>query len=324
MQKIKKVHLRVNGLLLTVIDINNLHHVNKTVAPINNEIDFNWASEDNDILQKAISTIGINWEIIAKDWFNGLKSANYLANQWKILCLLQTSNDTRTNVHTISSSLLSTTQPTLTLKHCNNTHSKEKPISGRRRKELESLETKKLFGKQLSEEEIILVHRAYFIGQNMIDKILRMNNTQEIKDGNNISVSFDSLIVEIQRVPRDKVLASRTSMSRWLQNLPCTIGKRRDEKVISSSKYSIKNRILDYIPNKDNIMNITCFAEIPMNEVFAMYQLRLISSIKHNNEAQQETIVPSKCDIDKRLNEYTSPQLNIPFPYLPNQEMTLF
>ena len=27
MQKIKKVHLRVNGLLLTVIDINNFHHV---------------------------------------------------------------------------------------------------------------------------------------------------------------------------------------------------------------------------------------------------------------------------------------------------------
>ena len=221
-----------------------------------------WTKSDDETLQDAVETLGTSyWPQIAQHWIMGGKDANDCFLRWKHLIEDQSKNtgtvdEKGDNCRTSkggqqrkSLKVMSALKPSrIRFKH-------RKPLAARRRKELEALEERRLFGKSTrSRKEREMIHRAYIVGNKKLDQVLKMNDIKELKRNGRDTphISMTSIKAAMRRVSRSDMDDNAQAVSKSLKKLPKNILSLQDEDIMSPDSIKPKqrseaiNNFLDY------------------------------------------------------------------------------
>jgi hypothetical protein len=156
--------------------------------------------DDITLLYSAVEAIGTNqWHVISKEWFNGRLGENDLKTMWE--------NSTDKSI----------------VYHEKNPYSQitatSRGMSIRRRNEEETIEMRKLFATNArSEEDMDLIYRAYLVGNERLEKILRMNSAPRRNE--NLQIFLSSIIVEMKNISHESLSSYKLSISKCIKKLP--------------------------------------------------------------------------------------------------------
>ena len=256
-----------------------------------------WHSDD-EILLAAVDTLGFSdWERVSSTWFRNKKSPDECATRALELDLKPRKRKNRTEFG--------------------------KPIKfgaeiipHKRRRELEALEERRLFEKIRGADEIDLIHRAYIVGGTRSERILMLNGTREaVEIGEDVSVSFSSLVMEMKQVSAQDVEKSIRDGHRNIapKRLPKAVAEMQESQVLSPPRRSVSS-IADY--------SMSCAGE----ETAGNEHLLDLDSSEINNvlkdalEESLQLLSPTKNDLaldDTCLVDFVSPKMKNPIPWLP-------
>jgi hypothetical protein len=161
-----------------------------------------WNEEDIALLHCAVETIGTNkWSLISKEWFDGKWDEYELKTMWDSnkIDFMNHQHYEKNSEELLPNTLIQN-------------------ISCRRRNEEEAMELRKLFAtNSRSEEDMELLYRAYLVGFEGLDKVLRMNAPRRDM---NLKISFSSIIVEMKKISRESVNTCKLSILKLTKKLP--------------------------------------------------------------------------------------------------------
>jgi len=222
-----------------------------------------WTEEDLSLLCSAVEAIGENeWHLISNEWFNGRFDEDELKRIWE-------SNQVGRAVHN-------------TVFEENRDHqltNSTRNMSCRRRKE-EDMELRKLFAANARDEvDMELLYRAYIVGYERLDKVLRMNAPRR---GVNLKISFSSIVAEMRNIASGSVSACKLSISKLIKKLPSSaldLPPPAMDKMISPLRYSYDNfskpRFLRLnstaFPIHDILMKAVVYSEEPNKSMESVY-----------------------------------------------------
>jgi hypothetical protein len=116
-------------------------------------------------------------------------------------------------------------------------------ISFGRRHEDEALEIRKLFMTKSSKEDMDLVYRAYIVGRDALNKILRMNAYRRDQD---LRISMSSILVEMKQISHESISQCKNLLSRLLNNLPQQVLDKPNSKLLSPFNFDDTRTFMDY------------------------------------------------------------------------------
>lgn len=182
-----------------------------------------WSKEDKTLLHCAVEAIGINqWPVISKEWFNGRMGELELKTMWERSMGSMSSHPIHRN------QLPKTSLTNMPFKRCN---------------EEEAIELRKLFvTNSRSAEDMDLIYRAYLVGHEKLDKILRMNAPRRNED---LRISLSSIIVQMKDITRESLSACKLSVSRYIKKLPRSVLDIPMDKMISPLR-SVHHTLSDH------------------------------------------------------------------------------
>ena len=190
-----------------------------------------------------------------------------------------------------------------------------KPLTARRRKELEALEEKRLFGKSTrSMQEDEMIHRAYLVGHSRLEQVLKMNAIKELKrHGKNAPhISIASIVTQMKCVSRSDVYDNAQVMSKSLKKLPRNILSLKDKDIMSPDSKE---------PNSKNEDNNRCFLDFDSSALPVATIIDAVNEKMVEKELQEKYGKTSSDDdsySEYNLKECISPPLvNHAFPCLP-------
>ena len=360
--KIKVAGNHVGTILVDDSGLHSLHCIN-----VKND-DKEWTARDNKILFAAVNTLGSNnWGRVAKYWFNELKTREECEIRWesikddvtvqKSLITINNRDAENSACDTVKSSNHEvSTNSSYSQKHFNHNLFSEhsivhvvrdnnkhrtirnnnlKQISQRKRRELEVLEERRLFGKERSEIEKELIERAFFVGQTKLEKIMRMNNA-ESKEKNCTTISFSSIITEMMKINPSNAHYSHQYRSKhaWkpqramkesseprLTLSPTTNDDDSHDTLKKKAKKSL------FSPHGNHLLNFHS-TQLPVREIIESERVRLSKTMKEKRRRGNsnhlvistsrltDQVVTSHDDDKENLTQYMSPPMKRPFPYL--------
>lgn len=255
-----------------------------------------WNRKDDAILQAAIETIGFDWDIISNLWFNTNKSEEqcYIRAMQLELKTMKVPNRHGFNYYR--------KRPSPSMKH----------VSNRRRRELEALEERRLFGKTRCDFENQIIHCAYLVGYSKLEKLLRMNGI-EVED-DEVEISFSSLMVEMQALDKADVRDSIVSASKSIQKLPKAIKELPDAQVLSPQRYPTHSNKANQRTTHEQCQRKDTRRFINFKSTELPIESSLMDAIEILNPSNRKE-EPTLQDLD--LEKESSPKMNYPFPCLP-------
>ena len=303
-----------------------------------------WTKGDDETLCAAVNTLGqCSWERISKYWFNGLKFDFECEYRWEDIKDSNLDIPFKSGTKYLNSDNIGNKRPSqfdsscnwssLSANCCNDERKKEtvqnllkksvnrnntKPVSIRKRRELEALEERRLFGKDRSEVEKQLIHRAYIIGQTKLEKILRMN-AAESKGENDTTISFSSIVTEMKKIP-DKIFEnSLKSTSKNIRKLPRSVMEIEEQDVYSPIKSEQYSKSVKPQFAHGHLLNLNS-TQLPISQIIEVERYR-ISQIERDKSVGERIDGPILSTVSNNTDEcslkaFLSPPLNRPFPYL--------
>lgn len=253
-----------------------------------------WHSDD-EILLAAVDTLGFSdWERVSSIWFLREKSPEECTRRAFELALKPRKRKNREGFG--------------------------KPITfealiipPKRRRELEALEEKRLFGKVRGRCEQDIVHRAYIVGETRLQKILKLNGTKgAVETGEDISVSYSSLNMEMKRVSAKEVEDSIRSGARsvTLKKLPKAVAEMEDSQVLSPPQRAVDAIAL-------HALGFLMGETIDGSHLIDLDSSELCIPLKNALDETMKILSPTNNDGDTDLVDYVSPKMNTPNPWLP-------
>ena len=261
-----------------------------------------WNSDD-DILLAAVDTLGFtDWERVSSIWFLHEKAPEECAARAYELAMKPRKRKNREGFG----------KP---IKF-------EAPIIlPKRRRELESLEERRLFGKMRDRCEQDLIHRAYIVGETRLQRILKLNGTKEaVETGEDITISYSSLMMEMKRIStkeiNDSIRAGARSIT--LKKLPKAVAEMEDSQVLTPPRRAVDGIALHHAvgcaivgeTNDDAHLLDLGVSEllIPLKDALDN-NIMLLSPTKNDGGLADDT-----CSC---LADFASPKMKIPNPWLP-------
>ena len=260
-----------------------------------------WIEAEDEILRAAVDTLGFSdWKRVSEIWYDGKKTKEECQRRSMELDLsipLRRKNQ-------VGFFNFKRRDPST------NT-SFQKYLSTRRRREMEAMEERRLFGKARSDLEIQLIHRAFIVGQRSHDKILKMNAVSSERN-DLIDLTFSSLMVEMKRTRDADVENSIQSAVKAITKLPKAIAELKDEQVLTP----VRNQHPPTVENLGMIEN---------RKLTKKKEERKVLDLKSNDLPIEsalfdtiETLTPLKVDNSgEDWGEFSSPLLDTAFPCLP-------
>ena len=191
----------------------------------------------------------MKWNVISREWFNGKISSTDCKAMWE---------NSGSIVHHISSSRSAMTQ----ISNTRITKPKRNMSSFKRRNEEEAIEMKKLFAmKSRNEEEMNILYRAYIVGCDHLDKVLRMNVPRRDEY---LRISLPSIIVAMKNLGCESVSGCKMSISKLIRKLPRAVLDMPMDNLVSPLRFDTNHlhdhqRFLSFnstmLPVQDVIMN---------------------------------------------------------------------
>lgn len=189
-----------------------------------------------------------------------------------------------------------------------------KPLTARRRKELEALEERRLFGKSTrSMQEHEMIHRAYLVGHLRLEQVLKMNSIKELKrsgkDAPHISVA--SIMTEMKRISRSDVHDNAQAINKSLKKLPKNILSLKDEDIMSPDSKEQKSESQD----NTHFLDFDSSA-LPVATIIDSVNEKMVEKKSQEKYGSNSSDDDSYSEFEK-LQECISPPLNHAFPCLP-------
>ncbi len=263
-----------------------------------------WSERDDEALLAAVNTLGVDsWDRIVKYWFNESKTKNECRSRWDTLMKDKNPSD-GTKVNKVG-------PKTQVLADRTNI----KQVSLRKRRELEALEERKLFGKERPQLEKELIHRAYIVGQNKLEKIMRMNDA-ESKGKFGTTISISSIVSEMEKVDPAVVECSLKSKSKIVRKLPRSVMEINEQNLLSPIH---SDTMRSRTKNSTDILNFS-LSQLPVAQIIENERVRIRKMENEKKRKREETDVKVRSEvIDKEtllLAKCISPPLKRPFPFL--------
>jgi hypothetical protein len=190
-----------------------------------------WNSDD-EILSAAVDTLGFsNWECVSQIWFESEKTEEQCFKRSIHLKLKQKSKR-KIIAH----------ENNYTTSDLDGGVEVDSKLFIKSQRQLEALETRRLFGKKRNEWELDVIHRSYLVGRSKLRKILEMNNISDAKVllGKDFSISISSLAAQMKDLSQKEVDDSVLNHSilqcnnkMTLKSIPRSIQELEDSKVLS-------------------------------------------------------------------------------------------
>jgi len=256
-----------------------------------------WRSDD-EILLAAVDTLGFSdWERVSSTWFRNEKAPDECARRALGLALKPRKRKNRSGFG--------------------------KPIKfgaeiipPKKRRELEALEERRLFGKIRAPEELDVIHRAYIVGGTMSERILMLNGTREaVEMGEDVSISFSSLVMEMKHISDQEVEKSIRDSYKNIapKRLPKAVAEMQELQVLSPPRRAVSS-IADYSQSYAG-------EETAGNgHLLNLDSSELKNPLKDALEENLQLLSPAKNDLvpdDTCLVDFASPKMNTPIPWLP-------
>jgi len=332
MQHVKKVKIIINGLRDEEINFNRhsggheFRIMQKEVSPslpplsndkaeLSNEDDeddrVKWTPEQDKILQSAVQILGFsNYTKIAQEWFDGSKSECDCRRRWLKLDQSLAKRKLQFGKEDPNKEICSFLG---IHSQSNKNLLKHKPLTIRRRRELEAKEERRLFGKaSRSSVEKQLIHRAYIVGQTSIDQILRMNAIEE--NSRHEAISFSSVVINMKKINSAEVKNSFKSTLKAVQKLPRAVMELKDEEVMSPVRTTNMERSTSDTTEK--FMNFIS-TELPISDVIESSKSQILKTNETHEFVEEKTVNEERFSDTTSLDEFYSPPLKCAFPCLP-------
>lgn len=228
-----------------------------------------WNSDD-EILSAAVDTLGFsNWECISQIWFENKKTDDQCFKR-SIELKLKSKNHRKIISYDNNS------------KNIINLESKvevdSKMSNKKSHRQLEALETRRLFGKERNEWELNIINQAYIVGKSNLKTILEMNCVSDaMAVGKETSISFSSLAVLMKELPRPEWLADTTSVIHYFSPLkkpPKSIEELEDSKVLSPIWVLEEDMFFHDAGNSSNISPSPALFDNPFQSNIMMESVR--------------------------------------------------
>lgn len=267
-----------------------------------------WTERDDEALLAAVNTLGVDsWDRIVKYWFNESKTKSECRRRWDTLMMKDKNHSDGTKVNKVG-------PKTQILADRTNI----KQVSLRKRRELEALEERKLFGKERPQLEKELIHRAYIVGQNKLEKIMRMNDA-ESKGKFGTTISISSVVSEMERVDPSVVECSLKSKSKNVRKLPRSVMEINEQNLLSPIH---SDAMRSWTKNSTGILNFSS-SQLPVAQIIENERVRIRKMENEKRKREEINVkVTSKViasDVDEEtalLAQCISPPLKRPFPFL--------
>ncbi len=304
-----------------------------------------WTANDDETLRAAVNTLGLNcWGRISKHWFHGKKIDFECQHRWETLSNGKNHyEENKNDKSSFTSSLSSTNQSSCTSTNTSSTSfiqnryddgkrkcikpSVEPPktmksIPLRKRRELEAMEERRLFGKDRSDAEKDLIHRAYIVGQNKMEQIMRMN-AAETKGEYETTISFSSVVTEMKNVKSSDVEDSLKANSK--RKLPRSVMEIEEKKLLSPMSDAVvvgnahQKTKKDPSPHED-LLNLQS-SQLPIQQIIDVERQRIVEADCKKRD-REGSIYDAHSrdgdddDDDVSFTEFLSPPLKRPFPCL--------
>jgi len=255
-----------------------------------------WKQTDDAILRAAVDTVGFDWKRVSNLWFNDNKAEEECYNRATELDISTRKIPNKYGFNCFRKEPVRST-----------TH-----LSIRRRRELEALEERRLFGKTRSDFENQLIHRAYLVGHSKLETLLRMNAIEA--EGDEIGLTFSSLMVEMQALNKLDVKNSMRNAAKSIPKLPKAISELQDAQVLSPQRYpsnnnhdgSAKNGPVPGEYKTDRRLINLKSTELPIESAL-MDAIEILTPEKRKGPSHEE----------EDLAKFISPVMSNPFPCLP-------
>lgn len=294
-----------------------------------------WEKDDKKLI-KAVNAIGYDMESISKHWFESEKTPLELWNRIQLLNIPEPKRSKRVIGQSKRDSLDEGPSSLLY------------PLSNKRKREIVSLEEKRLFGKARSEHELNVIAQGVHVGKNSFGRLMKMNrgshefNVDGDQDtGVNVNLTVDSLEALMEDAADENLkqtiaLAKRNTVRK---RLPKAVALMTDDQVYSPNENQRPGRLDESSnlmdQNKVGNQSVKCAQEGNVNEkvqvtdesnrqikkkrmlVFRQNELNLPFQ-----QAIDETLLnltPQKNDEDNYsdLEEFVSPKLDNGLPLIP-------
>ena len=296
-----------------------------------------WEKDDKKLI-KAVNAIGYDMESISQHWFESEKTPFELWNRIQLLNILEPKRSERVIGQSKRDSLGEGPSSLLY------------PLSNKRKREIVSLEEKRLFGKARSEHELNVIAQGVEVGKNSFGRLMKMNrgshefNVDGKQDtGVSVNLTVDSLETLMEDAA-DETLKQTIALARRntaRKRLPKAVALLTDDQVYSPNENHISTRLdersnlIDQNKVGNRLQSIQCTKEGLVNEkvqitddssrqikkkrllVFRQNELNLPFQ-----QAIDETLLkltPQKNDEDSYsdLEEFVSPKLDNGLPFIP-------
>ena len=311
-QKLRKVSIIVGGSCINQLSFATESESSTSYPHITDDDDDDdddnskWKKADDVTLRAAVETLGFSdWKRISKIWLDDLKTEDECQQRALELNLAMRSSSIPAN------------KPGFKFK--NTSHIPSKFLSIKKRREMEAMEERRLFGKARSELENQLINRAYLVGQNksQLEKILRMNAAEGAEGRDELKISFSSLVVEMKKIDAMDVDHSIRATAKNVPKLPKAITELTDEEVLSPQRR--EELVTDGAnANQSTRSDTKDSTRYLMN--FESTELPIESALME----AIEIMTPQKSDAadalffhEGLLEEFISPPLEHPFPCIP-------
>lgn len=262
-----------------------------------------WSQKEDEILRASVRVLGLsNWFTISSEWFDSSKSSEDCRERWEHLSSLTTqqTNFNRNRIPSVNS-LYEQMPASISRDDIAETELHHeaifKSLTVRRRRELEAIEERRLFGKaSRSVHDKQLIQRAYLVGMNGVKKILRMNGVHQKEQCVSSKISFLSIMVEMEKVSQSEVDTSMKQMMSLIKKLPIRVKELKDEHIISpihTRPISIMKGAKGLCCSND-MVNLTS-AELPIGQVLESARIQIRREVNddgdqglvHHNVAKQ-------------------------------------
>ena len=288
-------------------------------------IDSNWTKSEETVLRAAIDTLGFDWTRISSTWFHDEKNPEECHCKSIDLKISNRLIPNKYGFHMASDDVK--IHPDRAKTH--SLPAPSKPLTIRKRKELEVLEERRLFGKPRSELENQLIHRAYLVGVNRLENILKKNGIEQgDQDQPNIDITFSSLMVEMRSMNPLDVQNSIRAGKKHSTKLPKSLCELRNDQIFSPSC----NRNTGIINDANANVNANANANVPAKSKSSASRrdagrrllnlrstgLPIESALKDAIEILTPERHPNRSHNDEEgLVDFISPRLETEFPCLP-------